>query len=205
MKFRDFRAKVDDLPFFNLNDIRKFDEGFYRQQLSYWVSEGLVRKLAGGFYALAEVEVEEDYLYMLANKVYEPSYVSLESALAFWGVIPETVFGVRSVSSRKTAKFETEWGDLSYRKIKRKCLTGFEVLQRDEKIKFKMASLGKAVLDYLYLNDKVDTIDDFEGLRWNKEALRRVKEKGGFMKYLPLFESKALEARVDKLWEYLDA
>jgi hypothetical protein len=48
MRFRDFESKVQDLPFFNLNDIRKFDPGFHRRQLVDWQKRGYIQPLAGG-------------------------------------------------------------------------------------------------------------------------------------------------------------
>jgi predicted transcriptional regulator of viral defense system len=54
--------------------------------------------------------MDEMVLFMVANKIYEPSYVSLESALAYYKIIPETVLGVTSISSRKTKQHESAWG-----------------------------------------------------------------------------------------------
>jgi len=50
MKFRDFQLHAKDLPAFTLNDVRKFDPDFHRQQLSDWLSRGYIQSLAGGFY-----------------------------------------------------------------------------------------------------------------------------------------------------------
>ena len=102
MNFRSLETRIRPLLAFNLNDVRKIDPGFHRQQLYYWAQKGLILPLAGGYYRLAEQEVNEAYLFMLSNRIYAPSYASLESALAFYQVIPETVLGVTGVSSRKT-------------------------------------------------------------------------------------------------------
>jgi predicted transcriptional regulator of viral defense system len=203
MKFREIEAKVADLPVFCLNDVRKIDSGFHRQQLSYWQNKNLIKPVGNGYYILANRKVDETLLFMIANKIYEPSYISLESALGYYQVIPESVLGVTSVSSRKTNKNETEWGALSYRRIKPELLTGFKIIGKDDKWWYKMADLEKAVLDYLYLNSDIETLADFEGLRWNKQSLAGINESQLFVKYLAIFNSKALGVRVKKLSEFL--
>ena len=42
---------------------------------------------------------------MVANKIYSPSYISLETALSYYGLIPESVYALTSVSTRKTISF----------------------------------------------------------------------------------------------------
>jgi predicted transcriptional regulator of viral defense system len=142
---------------------------------------------------------------MIANKIYEPSYISLESALAYYEVIPETVFGVTSASSRKTKHYESPWGVFSYRSIKPQYMIGYQVVVSGLGTKFKIASLEKALLDYLYLNSGVHSIADFEGLRWNRSQLQGRLDISIFVKYVKIFDKKALESRVDKFMEYLNA
>ena len=205
MKFRDFQTHAKDLPTFNLNDVRKLEPDFHRQQLSDWLARGYIKFLAGGYYLLADEQVDESYLFMLANKIYEPSYISRESALAYHQVIPESVLGVTSVSSRKTKQFESEWGRLSYRSIKPMLMFGYRVVERDKKIKYKIASLEKAVLDYLYWNAGVESGEDLEGLRWNKQQLLDLEDNPLLWKYLKIFNSKALTRRVEVALEYIHA
>lgn len=205
MKFRDFQKNIKPLPAFNLNDIRKLDPNFHRQQLRDWLERGFVLSLVGGYYRLPETRINEHFLFMLANRVYEPSYISRESALAYYHIIPETVFGVTSVSSRKTNKFESAWGILSYRSIKPALMFGYRIVDYSDSIKYKIASLEKAILDYLYWKSDIASVDDFEGLRWNRHELFTLKQNSLFQKYLQIFDSKTLNNRVSLLMEYLYA
>lgn len=205
MRFREFEAKIKALPAFNLNDVRKLNPNFRRQQLSYWLNQGYIQPLAGDYYALADRAMDEAYLFMVANKIYEPSYVSLESALAYYEVIPETVLGVTSVSSRKTKQYESRWGVFSYRSIKPQTMIGYQVIETNPGKRFKIASLEKAILDYLYLNSEINSIADFEGLRWNQVQLNRLLDHSIFSKYLAIYDKRALENRADKFMEYLNA
>jgi predicted transcriptional regulator of viral defense system len=205
VKFRDFQTHVRNLPAFNLNDVRKFDPDFHRQQLNDWLGRGYIQSLTGGYYLLADRQIDEGYRFMLANRIYEPSYISRESALAHYQIIPETVLGVTSVSSRKTRQFDSQWGVFSYRSIKAALMFGYRVIAREQLVKYKIASLEKAVLDYLYWNTGISLVDDFAGLRWNRQELLGLADNPSFEKYLKVFSSKALERRVHLLLEYIHA
>ena len=151
------------------------------------------------------MQVDESYLFMLANRIYEPSYISRESALAYYLVIPESVLGVTSVSSRKTKQFDSEWGRFIYRSIKPALMFGYRVVVQEKMTKYKIASLEKAVLDSLYWNNKIESSDDFAGLRWNRQELLGLDDNPLFKKYLKIFDNKALNRRVDLLLGYIHA
>ena len=205
MRFREFESRVRDFPLFNLNDIRKFAPDFSRRQLYTWKKNGYLEPIAGGYYVLAEKVIDESFLFMAANLIYEPSYVSLESALVYYQVIPETVLGVTSVSSRSTKAFISDWGRFQYRSVKSDLLFGYEVVEISQHKKYKMAKLEKAVLDYLYLNPEINHVNDFEGLRWNKDQLQSELDNRLFKTYLSIFNKNALRDRVIMLKAYLNA
>jgi len=205
MRFREFETRIRALPAFNLNDVRKLDPGFHRQQLNYWHNQGTIKPLAGGYYILADRAMDEMVLFMVANKIYEPSYVSLESALAYYEVIPEAVLGVTSVSSRKTKQYDTSWGVFSYRSVKPQYMIGYQVIDNSPGNKFKIACLEKALLDYLYLHSDIQSIADFEELRWNRTQLHDVLDHSIFTRYINIFDKRALENRVNQFLEYLNA
>jgi len=54
---------------------------------------------------------------LLANLVYGPSFVSLDSALSFHGLIPERVEAVTSVTTKRARAFETPVGSFIYRRV----------------------------------------------------------------------------------------
>lgn len=205
MIFREFESKIRALPAFNLNDARKLDPGFHRQQLNYWHNQGYIKPLAGGYYILADQAMDEMVLFMVANKIYEPSYVSLESALAYYEVIPETVLGVTNVSSRKTKLYESAWGVFSYRSVKPQYMIGYRMIENSRGIKFKLAYLEKAILDYLYLHSEIQSIVDFEERRWNRTQLHDLLDHSVFTTYVKLFDKRSLENRVYQFLEYLNA
>lgn len=205
MNFRFFQHLAKNLLIFNLNDIRKFDADFHRQQLTDWLKRGYIQTLAGGFYALSDVQVNENILYLLASRMYQPSYISRESALAYYLVIPESVLGITSVSSQKTMQLESEWGRFSYTSIKPSLMFGYRVFGTENMKRYKFAILEKAILDYLYRNNKINAIDDIAALRWNRQELLKLEDNLLFDKYLKIFNNKALDQRVSLLKEYIHA
>jgi predicted transcriptional regulator of viral defense system len=205
MRFREFESIVKDFPLFNLNDIRKFAPDFQRRQLHTWTRNGLLMSIAGGYYVLAEKTIDEEYLFMAANLLYEPSYVSLESALAYYQVIPETVLGVTSISSRRTKQFSSDWGIFHYRSVRSDLLFGYEVVEVNRQKKYKMAKLEKAILDFLYLNSKINQIIELEALRWNKDRIQAELDELLFDTYLEIFNKKSLRVRANLLKDYLNA
>jgi hypothetical protein len=82
---------------------------------------------------------------------------------------------------------------------------GYLVVEAEQKRKYTIARLEKAVLDYLYLNPGTHSVADFEGLRWNRTPLQQLDDNPLFSKYLSIFDSEALQNRVEHLWEYIHA
>ena len=121
-----------------------------RQSLYYLekgLKEGLFSQIKRGLYSLkndlpSELEI--------ANRLYRPSYVSFEYALAYYNLVPEMVYKVTSATTKTTREFVTSDKTYSYSTIKPEAYTGYELKIIDEK-RFLMAEVEKAVIDYLYL------------------------------------------------------
>lgn len=54
-------------------------------------------------------------LFLIANHLWGPSYISLESALSHWGFIPEKVHEITSITTKSSKTYKTEIGRFSYR------------------------------------------------------------------------------------------
>lgn len=112
-----------------------------------YTQSGLLRRLKRGLYA---VEGELPSPWTLANRLYRPSYISLETALSYHRLIPETVYSVTSVTTRSTREFEVSGIGYSYRTIKRKAFFGYRAIRKDGETVL-VAEKVKALADYLYL------------------------------------------------------
>jgi predicted transcriptional regulator of viral defense system len=203
MIFLAFKEKLKDFVVFNLNDIRKIDARFDLRRLNEWQQKGYIRMIRRGHYAFSDLEINDSALFLVANKIYAPSYISLEMALSYYNLIPEAVYGITSVASRKTKNFRTDFGEFIYRHIKPALLFGYKLITyKDQNI--KVAEVEKAILDYFYLNAHLNTKDDFNGLRFNAEEFRELSDKNKLNNYLTAFGNKRLEARMKKFLKYIN-
>ena len=154
MDFLTFKRQVKTQPLIYSQDIVRGLENpqSMRNQLTRWHKKGLLIHLRKGLYILnsddRNVEVDQT---VIANTLYQPSYISLEYALNFYGLIPESVSDITSVSTRKTAKFINDLGTFRYQHINPGAFRGFKKAGEGQN-SFFMAEAEKAVVDFLYLN-----------------------------------------------------
>lgn len=201
--YEKFRQKFKNYLVISLQDIHKAFPNFNSKSLINWQKKGYIIKLRNKFYKFAEKTVDESQLYYISNKIYSPSYVSLESAFSYYGLILEGVYNIQCVSTQKTNSFNTKVGFFNYQTIKKKLYFGY-VLKKHQNTTFRMASLEKAILDYFYLRSDIDDYESIEALRWNKDLLTTIDEKI-LNDYLILFHSKRLNKKINLLKKYINA
>ena len=120
--------------------------------------------------------------FLIANIIYGPSYVSLESALSYWGMIPEKVVGTVSVTTRQTKKFRTQAGRLEYIRMPLPYYAfGLRQVSLTQKQHILIASPEKALCDKIiatsgiFLRSKKQTIEFLlEDLRISENSLREL-------------------------------
>ena len=122
-------------------------------QFDRWRKQGLLLQLRRGLYILGATErkIEPSRLY-LAGQLYQPSYVSLEYALSRYGLIPERVADVTSVTSKKTASFSNDFGTFTYQTVRPGAFRGFTACRDEAGLQYFIADPEKAVADFVYLN-----------------------------------------------------
>lgn len=122
---------------------------------------GLFIRLKNGLYALADHFPSEEEI---ANRLYQPSYLSFEYVLARYRIIPEAVYSITSATTKPTRQFEVEGKSYEYFTIKKEAYTGYHPEKINGRTVF-MASPEKAMADTLYFvflkkrlfNDRWDT------------------------------------------------
>jgi predicted transcriptional regulator of viral defense system len=201
--FLTFKDRMQDFVVFTPHDIAKFFPNFDKKNLVNWQHKGYIHRIRNNYYCFSDIEKNEDFLFLVANSIYEPSYISLESALSFYQIIPEGVFTITSVTPLKTNIFNTQFSRFSYRSIKKNLFFGYQLINYKNH-RFKIADKEKSILDFLHLNPKVNDIAIFEDLRWNKNILLEINQNL-LSSYLKLYDSKALNHRVDLFLTYLYA
>lgn len=198
MRYQDFKVKLRGFSLFTLADIRKIEANFYRPRLNEWQKKGFIKKLRRGYYMFADAVLNEENLFLAANRLYAPSYVSLESALSYYGLIPEGVYSITSVSSKKTANFKTPIAVFSYRKLKSELLFGY-CLGKHQGQNYKIAEMEKALLDYLYFNADIIKESNFYEWRFANEEFLAKSDMTKLNKYAGAFCNKTFFERFKKL------
>lgn len=202
MKFLELKSCLNRFIVFSLADIRKIEPGFYRSRLNEWQNKGYIKKIIKNYYIFSDQNIDERTLFFIANRIYPPSYVSLEMALSYYHLIPESTYGLTSITTKKTATFKTKVGDFSYRSVKPELFFGYLLADyRGQKI--KLAEPEKAILDYLYLNSHLKTESDFSELRLNLEELLANWNEIKFNQYLTMFSNNRLNVRAKNFINYL--
>ena len=204
MNYIQLRKYLADFTVFSINDIQRIDPKFHRRRLNEWQDKGYIKKIIKGFYIFSDLELNENILFEIANRIYKPSYISLEGALAYYKLIPESTYGITSASTRRTYKFKTSIAEFSYRTIKSSLFFGY-ILNRYNGKCFKIASPEKAILDYFYLNPHINKESDFASLRINPEVFFNKVKTGKLKKYLKRFSQNTLSTKIDKFLNFMKA
>lgn len=184
MKWDDFSSKMrgKQVQVFTPLDIRR-TVGGSKTSVAFlvhrWKEAGKIVSLKKELYAFPDAHLPEPYI---ANKLYEPSYVSLEFALSYHRVIPENVYTITSVTTRPTREFRAMGKLYAYRTMKREAFTGYATVRRGG-FSFNIADPEKAFVDanyYRYLAGNSPL------RRFDKEKLRNVRA----VRYARLFKIK---------------
>lgn len=126
-----------------------------RRQLSRWVQTGRVHQLRRGLYALAPpFRKVKPHPFLVGNRLARGSYVSLQSALAYHGLIPETVPMTTSVTILRPAHWSTPLGAYEFRHIKNELLFGYQLTDVGGDQQAFVATAEKAVLDLVHLQPR---------------------------------------------------
>ena len=205
MDYLGFQQTFDWLPVISTREIEKAFPGFDRNALTRWQKKGYLQKIRNGFYRFTSRRLKSDSdIFFIANRIYQPSYVSLQSAMRWYDFIPEGVFTVTSVSTLKTIRFSTPVGAFSYGSLKPELFWGYH-LEAYGDFRIKIADPAKALLDFLYLNPHLATEDHFFELRLNMMEIKEKLDFRVFERYLGHFSSPALQARADSFMKFIKA
>lgn len=203
MHFNELRLKIKDTGIFSLEDIFKIFPSASKQnvknQLRHWIQKGYLLRLKRNLYFLKETELKEEFF--LANKLYEPSYVSLESALNYYGIIPDIPFSVTSVTIKKTQEFKNHFGLFLYRSLKSDLFFGWQEIKVNDNHSYEIAAQEKALFDFVYLNKNAF------GKNFPKEerfSLEKDFNWQKFKEYAFLVKDKKFKNLISKLTNFYD-
>jgi hypothetical protein len=188
MRFDDLLAIVGDEPVFETGLLLAGQEspGYVRRQISGWVSAGKLWQLRRGLYTLSPpYRQSAPHPFLVANRLVSGSCVSLQAALGHYGMIPEHVAAVTSVTTGRPGRWLTPLGAFIYRHIAPDLFTGIARLPAGGGRQAAIATPGKALLDLVYLERASDVTAYLESLRLQNldqidlPALTRLAEASG--------------------------
>ena len=137
-----------------------------QKQLSRWAARGRVHQLRRGLYALAPpFQKVRPHPFLVANRLVRGSYISLQSALAYRGVIPEYVPVTTSVTNGRPGRWETPLGVFEFRHIHPDLFEGYRneaVVPEQEAL---VATAAKALIDLVYFVPGADAREYLDQLR----------------------------------------
>lgn len=209
MKWEEFLAKFGDVGVVDSKEVSFLfpSKEVMQVQFSRWVRVGRLIKVRRGLYLIPEMFRKRPIFWgYLAQRIVSPSYVSLEKALEFYGIIPERVSEITSLTTRRPVRYEVEGRAYSYRHISVRLFWGYEVFEQDGQKGF-IALPEKALLDLFYFShvDKKRAFDFFEEMRFdnlqilNKERLLHFASMWGEKQ---LYLAEALLEYADKAGEW---
>ncbi|MEK7543658.1 MAG: hypothetical protein AAB557_02225 [Patescibacteria group bacterium] len=115
--------------------------------LETYTQQGLLVRFKRGLYGVKTSLPDEQ---TLANRLYEPSYISFEYALAWYNMMPEAVYAITSTTTKPTRRFTVLGKTYIYHTVKRDAYTGYTPVSDANRL-ILMADREKALVDYLYL------------------------------------------------------
>ena len=154
MQFTDLLEVVGDAPFFETGLLLAgvVDPADVRRRLSRWTTNGRLYQLRRGLYTLAPpYRKVKPHPFTVANALVRGSYVSLQAALAHYGLIPDIVHRTTSVTTGRPGQWSTPLGIYTFRHIKHTWFHGYRRLALGGGQTAFVATPEKALLDLVYL------------------------------------------------------
>lgn len=199
MNYLDFRNQMFDTGCFSINQVYAWKPDFDRNNFVRWTKKGLLIRLRQGYYTFPEYKSKPDFALYFAGRIYRPSYVSLHTALSFYGIIPEAVVQITSVTSLKTANFINDFGEYSYKSVREDLMFGYDLKPISDGRTLQLAKPEKALLDLLYLYPFYNTQQELEDLRLDDDFMQDEFDRNRMEEYVLQFKNKMLETRVKLL------
>lgn len=169
-----------------------------------WEQAGEVEKVRNGLYRSNEQSIESDLdRFVIAGQLQYPSYVSLHSALYFYNVIPEYVFDVTCVTTKKTNAFVYRDANYGFQHLKKPLYFGFRSFSWKGE-EYRIATIEKALLDFAYLEPAFGDPDWLAEMRFDEDVLRDEVDWMKAYMYGAEMNSEATMIRMAKLLETYD-
>jgi predicted transcriptional regulator of viral defense system len=193
MKFADLLSFTAKLPFFETGLLLAgaVVPADVRRQLSRWVQAGRVIQLRRGMYTLAApFQQTPPHPFLIANSLLTGSYISLQSALAYYGLIPEYVAQTLSVTTQRPSHWRNPMGDFRFQHLAPHLFFGYQQKTFTPGQEAFIAFPEKALLDLVHLTPEGDDPLYLDGLRLQNlerldpQLLQKLASRAGKPKWM---------------------
>lgn len=200
-----FKEALEPFLCFSVHDARKHFPGFDRKRLTEWQKKNYLQKIVREYYLFKDIAKDTFLWWYVANRIFEPSYISLQSALNYYGFIPEAVFQVTSITTKRTRNLDSPEVKFIYRNIKTSCYFGYKLIHYKEQHFIRLAEPEKALIDLIYLESGLKEDDDFEAWRFNRRGILETVDMSLMEKYARLMKNQSFNKRFKNFKEWLNA
>jgi len=201
----DFIEKLKPLGVFSRAEIEVIYPDLDPRRLYEWQLKGYILKLRNSWYCLPDFLKEPYSTWIIANAVHAPSYISMESALSFYGILPEGVYTCTSVCTSRTLRISMADHEYEYAKLREKHFSGYRLEDSGTNgRKLKIAFPEKALADFFYLRTSYNSEDEIRELRFSESSLDGGLDRERLLSYTDMFGTKALEKRIKIFLKQLD-
>lgn len=202
-------SKLGGLPYFGNADVAQIlgrEEAEVKQILLRYIAQNRILRIKRGFYMTREFYLSNkndfDFMGMVASVIAPKGYLSTEYVLYNHGVMTEVVMAYTGMTTGKTQRVASTLGSFMFRHIKHELYGGY-VEKQVWRVPIRVATLGKALFDYLYIRPHGWTYDAkgydlAEDLRLNLYDWSE-DDKKEFEKWVEISNSKKMGDALDNI------
>lgn len=205
MKWEELLHIVGDEPVFSTTFLMAGSQSraAIQLQLSRWTKTRKIIKLRRGLYILGNpYRKVNPHPFLISNRMKSASYISLQSALSFYGMIPEYVPTITAVTTQRPEIIQTEDGIYIYKHVQKNFFKDFvyQVVSGDQSV--FIATPEKSLLDLLYLTPGSDEMHYLQELRLQHTEILDVDL---LMKIAFAHESPKLQRAVNRIKRIIES
>ncbi|MGN6396653.1 MAG: type IV toxin-antitoxin system AbiEi family antitoxin domain-containing protein [Mucilaginibacter sp.] len=180
MRFDDILTDYAEEPL-NRQIILSLIKGYKRpnDKIGELMKSGELTSIKNGLYIPGpNSKIARPEPYLIANHLWGPSYISMETALSYWGFIPERAYEITSVTIKASRKYKTDAGRYTFRHCPLPYYSyGIKGVQLSPKQNILMASPEKAICDKIVMTSGIQLRSITQAIRLLTEDLRIDEDK----------------------------
>lgn len=203
MKRSNVNKEFDKHIILSSNDLKLLASNFDRRRLYEWQQKWYITQIKKWYYIKNKDIIWDIEHFMIANKIYQPSYISLESAFSYYSIIPEGVFKTISITTKTTRNYISKIWDFDFSHIKKELFSWY-ITKQYKQYKYNIATIEKAIFDFIYLRSQYSSIEDFQWLRIDTDIVKENRDKQKLINFWKMSWNKKCQKRIQNFISYIE-